>query len=80
MDREITKEEIISAINEMKKNKSLGPDGMSSEVYKEMPKEGVEELVLILNEFWKEGKVPVDFKDSIIFPIQKKGSKTEVKN
>lgn len=64
----------------MKNNKSPGPDEMLSEVYKEMPKEGVEELVIILNEFWKERKVPVYFKDSMIFPIHKKGSKTEVKN
>lgn len=56
----------------MKNNKSPGPDGLTSEVYKEMPKEGVDELVTIFNAFWIEGQVPDDFKDSIVFPIHKK--------
>lgn len=64
----------------MKANKSPGSDGLTSEVYKEMPKEGYEEILKFINEFWRKEEVLEDFKESIIIPIHKKGSKTDPEN
>lgn len=80
IEDKIKMEELEEAITEMKNGKSPGPDGITVEVFKEMSESGKRRLLRILNRIWDTGIVPKSFKESIIFPIYKKGNKEEAKN
>ena len=47
---------------------------------KNMGTKGIEMLTTILNQAWKEAKIPADWKVGIIVPIFKKGDKRECRN
>lgn len=80
LDEDITEEEVKEAIGDLKNNKSPGPDRIAAEMYKEMPHEGKSRLARVMNRIWVSGKMPKTMKDTIIFPIYKKGKKRDPRN
>lgn len=81
LDNEISTEEILTAINHLKNNKSPGNDGIPSEVYKTISHEVVENLKTCFNLIWKTGVVPRDFRDALIINVYKnKGSTSDCGN
>lgn len=68
-----TKAELIAAIDEAKRRSTPGHDGIPYELYKNLEGEAIGALLDALNEVWISGKVPMDWKHSIVVPIPKPG-------
>lgn len=77
---EITDEEIISQLRELKKRKAPGENGIENEAWRLMPKEIGEVMARLIKKIWKEGGIPGDWNRGVISPIFKKGKKEEVRN
>jgi hypothetical protein len=65
--------ELIEVLNTTKNNKAPGPDRIPYEFYKNSPELCLKFLLNIFNTIMEVRKVPQSFKQSIIFPIHKKG-------
>ena len=72
---EITTEEVLQALNNMKTNKSPGPDDIYPRVLKETKNEIADALKTIFNLSLRQGSVPVDWKAANVTPIYKKGDR-----
>lgn len=73
MEEELGEEEIRQAMMKLKLKKAAGIDGIPMEAWRfagAMVKKG---LVDILQQIWKEGEIPGDWKKSVIVPLHKKG-------
>lgn len=75
LEIKISEEEVEKAINQMKCGKAAGPDRLTAEVYRCLPKSGIKELTNIFNKILREEKAPRAFKEAILFPIFKKGQR-----
>ena len=78
---EPTEEKIVTAMKAMTNEKAMGPEGLP------LLKLGLQQDRTILLEFhrlttliWREGKVPQQWKDTVITVLLKKGEKTECGN
>ena len=67
-------------IRNLKKKKAAGQDGITNEAWIIGENELREDLRNILNEIWKGGEIPDEWKTGTIRPIHKKGDKKEVGN
>ena len=80
---EPTEEEIATAMKAMANAKAVGPNGLPAELLKL----GLQQDRTILWErrrltilIWRQGKVPQQWKDTVITVLHKKGDKTECGN
>lgn len=73
-------EEVITAVNYLKKGKAAGHDKINAEMLKNLGRRGIELLTKIFNKAWDTAKVPEDWKIGIILPIFKKGDSRECSN
>ena len=80
---EPTEEEIATAMKAMANAKAVGPGGLPAELLKL----GLQQDQTILRELhrltiliWRQGKVPQQWKDTVITVLHKKGDKTECGN
>ncbi|XP_055910524.1 uncharacterized protein LOC129944887 [Eupeodes corollae] len=64
----------------LKDGKAAGSNGISAEFYKYGTPELLTRLAFILNNIMETGTIPHEFKESIIFPIHKKGNMAEPAN
>jgi ribonuclease HI/exonuclease III len=71
--RPFSKEELNRAIKKIKRKKSAGPDEITNEMLKELPKEGKDRLLNLVNESWRTQKVPSKWRTAHIIPLKKKG-------
>ena len=72
LDEEITLEEIENAIWKVKWNTAAGPDGLTSELYRQHSKPFGELFSPILTDAWNSWKLPKPFSNAV---IRKKASK-----
>jgi hypothetical protein len=72
---DITSKEVLRAINDMKTNKSPGPDNIYPKVLKETKSEIVDTLKTVFNLSLRQGTVPADWKTANVTPIFKKGDR-----
>uniref|UniRef100_A0A2D4IBW1 Reverse transcriptase domain-containing protein n=1 Tax=Micrurus lemniscatus lemniscatus TaxID=129467 RepID=A0A2D4IBW1_MICLE len=81
LNKEITLDELRESIKKQKSNKTSGPDGLPSELYKELG-EVLEDLLLeICNEVIVEARTPDFWKEAYITLIPKEGADAnQVKN
>lgn len=77
---ELEKEEIRQAVLKMKLKKAAGIDGIPMEAWRYGEETIRNGLIDILNQVWKEGSIPKDWKLSVIVPIYKKGKQEAVEN
>lgn len=78
--KEITIEKTLEAMKMIKNGKAAGHDGIKGEMLKYMGIDGALLLLDILNEAWKTGKIPNDWKVAVIMPIFKKGDPKDCNN
>ena len=75
-----SKEDILSAISEIGANSSAGPDGISARLIKRCAHSLVEPLKYIWSESFRRGVVPIFYKNSLIYPLFKKGDRARASN
>jgi hypothetical protein len=68
---EITKKEVQKALKKMKKGKAAGSTGVVSEMMKAAGDSGVEWMTDLCNMIIREGKIPSDWKRSVLVPVYK---------
>lgn len=75
LDHEInnpfSKHELKQAINKLKENKCPGPDGITSEIIKNLPDSVLEYMLELYNHMWTNSLYPKQWKEVITFPIPK---------
>ncbi len=72
---EITMKEVLKALNDMKTNKSPGPDNIYPTVLKETKSETADAPKTVFNLYLRQGSVPADWKAANVTPIFKKGKR-----
>ncbi len=72
---EITTEEVLKALYDLKTNKSPGPDNIYPKVLEETKQETVDALKTLFSLSLRQGSVPADWKADNITPIFKKGDR-----
>jgi predicted transcriptional regulator len=77
---EVTRDMIIKKIDNLKTNKSAGPDGIYPRVLKELKLEIVCPLLHLYSSSLREGKLPQIWKLGHVSPLFKKGNKHLVNN
>lgn len=80
LDKEINKQEIFEILNKAKTNKAPGVDRIPYEFLKNASQEFHTELANIFNIIFETGKIDEAFRDTIIFPIFKKGNANDTSN
>ena len=70
----ITKEEIEKAIHNLKNNKSVGPDGIPSEILKLLDEKGIAALHKIFNIVYDTGHYPEQWLCSTFVTLPKKSN------
>lgn len=78
--RPTNKNEIIKHINSLKNNCSSGMDNISTKVIKLLHNHLTNPLVHIINLIFTTGRVPKEFKLSVVTPIYKAGDKNDIGN
>ncbi len=71
----ITESEVLKQLDELKTNKSPGPDRFYPTVIKQVKHEIAKPLAQIFNKSLQSGAVPIDWKTADVTPIFKKGSR-----
>src|SRR5260221_2935799 len=64
----ITISEVEKALKKTKKGKDAGPSGLMSEMYAAVDELGLEWLTDLCNKIVTEGKIPEDWKNSLLVP------------
>ena len=75
--RVFTERELEDAIKKLKLPKSPGEDGIANEMISNLPKEGRQMVLSMINRTWVEGNHPHEMKTGIIIPILKVGKPAE---
>ncbi|XP_049756696.1 ankyrin repeat domain-containing protein 29 isoform X2 [Elephas maximus indicus] len=75
----VLKEEVQAALKALAKNKALGIDGLSIEMFQQTDA-ALEVLTRLCQEIWKIASWPTDWKRSIFMPLPKKGDPTKCGN
>ena len=74
-DAPLSEEEITNAIKKLKNNRASGNNGITAELLKAGPTELVDWLSELLQQVWSSGRVPQDWKDSVLVPVFKKNDR-----
>jgi len=80
LDRPITREEIEKAVNNLKNNKSPGPDGVLAEMLKNALGTILPFLESLFNQIFNSGEYPELWTGAIIVPLHKSGDKNVPNN
>ncbi|XP_023247234.1 uncharacterized protein LOC111643501 [Copidosoma floridanum] len=76
----LMEEEVIMAINSLKKRKAAGCDDISNEVWKHGGPKLSKRLMFMLKKIWAGEGLPEDWKLAVVVPLYKKGDVNEEKN
>ena len=79
-DINISEEDIITAIKQIKPNSAAGPDGIPIILLKECCEELSKPLAVIYRNSLDTGEIPNILKDALVTPIHKGGLKSDPKN
>lgn len=80
LNDQISDEEILGVVRKLKNNKAAGEDGITAEFIKNLPIEGIKELVEGVKEIWTHERIPKNWRTARIYPIFKKGDVDAVEN
>ena len=73
LDAAITCEELNEVLRQAKSNKAPGPDGISTEFYKALPREWRNVLIILFNKVLVTSEIPAGWGKSEIIMFYKKG-------
>ena len=75
-----SKAEIEQALSELKRNKTLGPAGITTEALLANTKVTTETLSVLFTKIWEEGKLPDDWKETHLIKLPTKGDLSDCEN
>lgn len=75
-----TLNEIKRIIKELKNNKAPGEDGIIAEMWKFGGEITAKTIHHVIEEIWKTGRIPDDWKCALIHPLHKKGNRMDINN
>jgi len=75
IEEELEEEEIKRAMKKMKMKKAAGIDGIPMEAWRYAGKKLWMDLVKLIKDIWKKGRLPEDWKKSVVVPLYKRGEK-----
>ena len=78
--QEITLQELKQIIKKFKRRKAPGPDEIPMEIFKEMDDENLANTLELLNQWWKEEKIPEETLNARVVMIYKKGDTSKYEN
>jgi len=67
--------ELKEVMRKLKKNKAPGPDGIPSEVIKNLNEDNLERLLAVYNSCWEKGEFPQEWKHARLVIIRKAGER-----
>ena len=79
-DVAVTESDVREALEEIKEGSAPGPDRISTKLIQELKEELLKPLTILFRKSMQEAKIPDEWRDAIVSPIFKKGSKTEPGN
>lgn len=68
----VSEEEVEQALKKMKSGKAVGPDQISTDMFKVLGKPGLRWITRIMRAVWQEQCIPEDWRTSVLVPIFKK--------
>ena len=71
LEPDLIESEIIDALQQMKKNKAVGVDGIPAEFWKALGNKATKEIVELCKSMYEEGKWGNDFTQVVMIPIPK---------
>ena len=77
---DINKEMLIKKLRQLKRSKAPGENGIDNETWRLMPAEIGEEFLRLLNKVWGGEGLPKEWRTGVIYPIHKRGDRSDVKN
>ncbi|XP_071582471.1 uncharacterized protein [Temnothorax nylanderi] len=80
IEMELQEEEIVRAVRNMKLGKAAGVDGIPMEAWLYGGAAVRRALTDLLKLIWKEGKIPTEWRTSIVVPLYKRGDKERTDN
>lgn len=75
-----TENEVRAVIRKLSSNKAPGDDGITAEMLKALPTCAVASLTKIIQEIWDQQEMPNSWRNAVVIPLHKKGSKQEPSN
>ncbi|XP_072140696.1 uncharacterized protein [Dermacentor andersoni] len=80
LDADISTEEVRRALHELNSKPAPGPDGITNRTLRNLDDHSIEYLTEVINETWKEGKVPEAWKRALTVLIPKPGKSSSLDN
>nr|XP_054931769.1 uncharacterized protein LOC129387075 [Dermacentor andersoni] len=80
LDADISTEEVRRALHELNSKSAPGPDGITNRTLRNLDDHSIEYLTEVINETWKEGKVPEAWKRALTVLIPKPGKSSSLDN
>jgi hypothetical protein len=68
---DVTRTELVAALDSMKSSKACGPSGLSSDLIKASGDAGIDNFLYICKKFWKTGLMPPEWAVSTTVPLYK---------
>lgn len=76
-EQDISQNEVIAALNDMKGNKAAGPDHIHPRLLKYLPTKAVEIVTIMMNKSLEENEIPHNWRQGKIIPLLKKDKAPE---
>lgn len=80
LDADISTEEVRRALHELNSKSAPGPDGITNRTLRNLDDHSIAYLTEVINEAWKEGKVPEAWKQALTVLIPKPGKSSSLDN
>ena len=77
---EFSMQDLQEAIRKLKRRKAPGPDDITTEAFKEMSEDNLEEIRSIINQWWEADHIPEDICRARVVLLFKKGDSTDQRN
>ena len=77
---EVQRDEVAAALQKLNLGKVAGSDGISAELLKGGGSIIMDWLLELIEEVWRSGVVPQDWKDAELVPLYKKGDRMRCDN
>ena len=77
---EVTREEVKKAVWKLRNGKAAGQDEVEAELLKKGGEAAIDWLTEVVQQVWKSGKVPQEWKDATLIPVHKKRARNDCDN